>query len=120
MNRIKMYNAIAASLLISVLHTGAAMAASGGFGAIARTVTTEIIPVAGLVEMGAYFFGVVFVVTSLLKFKQLADQPGQPKAGAAWTFVIGICLLGLGFIISAGSGSMGGTPTGMDRLGIGR
>jgi hypothetical protein len=95
--------------------------AAGTLGGIAKSATSDLVSIGGLVEVGAYIAGIVFVTLGITKFVQASNQPGSPKGPAMVYCIAGVALLGIGAMITATSGTFGGSgaSTGLGKLGIG-
>lgn len=95
------------SALMFVFAEFAFAADSGGVGAVAKTVTTNLANVANLIGAAAYVSGIAFALTGLMKFKAHKDSPQQVPLSQPIVFLmVATGLIFLPSMISAAGGTL--------------
>lgn len=83
-------------------------AASGGFGEMASTLTSNLPNIARLITGASFLAGLGFSFASIMKFKQHKDNPTQIPIGTPIAMLfIGVALLFLPALFRAAGTSMG-------------
>jgi intracellular multiplication protein IcmD len=79
----------------------------GGVGAVAKTVTSNLVSIANLIGAAAYVSGIAFALTGLMKFKAHKDNPQQtPLSQPIVLIMIAAGLIFLPSMIGAAGGTL--------------